>query len=423
MRVPISILCTLLALPPASLVIAWTHTATIEHQIDSPHPAIRSARIDTNAPQSPTFEIHSPTACPPRKTAGGHASLPSNQPTAYAYTTQNPTTTSQPHNQPQPNVLTQTTPTPPSTAKQPHTNQLPLPQGLALLLALTPLLPRRRDPRLRRTPTTHSLQAQPCTYDDPLPPPHRTQYSRPRTPNPTQRHLTYYGFRYYDPETGRWPNRDPIGERGGVNLYGFVGNDGVNAQDYLGMITFNIPRFIWQRIISLLSPRLGSETSPANCVLSYSRSTSAGISCFYTCVDSWSVYGETPLNEIPRREIVEHCISSDSCPDAPNSSHAEQIMSADSASSGRPLYEIGERSFFLLEQGTIRETCHNDCLERAREGSERFISYVNQEFERCSRQVPAGREICENALRREVQEWAEGISRRYTRCTETSCSF
>ena len=45
----------------------------------------------------------------------------------------------------------------------------------------------------------------------------------------------YYGFRYYDPETGRWPNRDPIGEWSGWNLYGFVGNDGVNACDYLGM--------------------------------------------------------------------------------------------------------------------------------------------------------------------------------------------
>ena len=36
--------------------------------------------------------------------------------------------------------------------------------------------------------------------------------------------LCYYGFRYYDPLAGRWLNRDPIGERGGVNLYGFVGN-------------------------------------------------------------------------------------------------------------------------------------------------------------------------------------------------------
>ena len=32
-----------------------------------------------------------------------------------------------------------------------------------------------------------------------------------------------------------WPNRDPIGEQGGYNLYGFVGNDGVNFWDFLGL--------------------------------------------------------------------------------------------------------------------------------------------------------------------------------------------
>ena len=45
----------------------------------------------------------------------------------------------------------------------------------------------------------------------------------------------YYGFRYYDPETGRWPSRDPIEERGGVNLYGFLGNRTISKVDYLGM--------------------------------------------------------------------------------------------------------------------------------------------------------------------------------------------
>ncbi|MCF7674416.1 MAG: RHS repeat-associated core domain-containing protein [Akkermansiaceae bacterium] len=45
----------------------------------------------------------------------------------------------------------------------------------------------------------------------------------------------YYGYRWYDPLTGRWPSRDPIGERGGVNLYGFVGNDGVGEVDLWGM--------------------------------------------------------------------------------------------------------------------------------------------------------------------------------------------
>jgi RHS repeat-associated protein len=47
--------------------------------------------------------------------------------------------------------------------------------------------------------------------------------------------VTYYGYHWYDPVTGRWPSRDPIGERGGVNLYGFVGNGGVNLVDVFGL--------------------------------------------------------------------------------------------------------------------------------------------------------------------------------------------
>jgi RHS repeat-associated protein len=47
----------------------------------------------------------------------------------------------------------------------------------------------------------------------------------------------YYGYRYYAPETGRWLSRDPIGEKGGVNLYGMVGNDSVNSLDVLGLET------------------------------------------------------------------------------------------------------------------------------------------------------------------------------------------
>jgi len=48
--------------------------------------------------------------------------------------------------------------------------------------------------------------------------------------------LHYNTMRYYDPVAGRYVNRDPIGELGGVNLYGFVGNDGINSIDLLGLI-------------------------------------------------------------------------------------------------------------------------------------------------------------------------------------------
>jgi RHS repeat-associated protein len=45
----------------------------------------------------------------------------------------------------------------------------------------------------------------------------------------------YYGYRFYSAEMGRWLNRDPIGEEGGVNLYGFIGNNGTNRYDVLGL--------------------------------------------------------------------------------------------------------------------------------------------------------------------------------------------
>ena len=47
--------------------------------------------------------------------------------------------------------------------------------------------------------------------------------------------LVYYGYRYYDPGTGRWVSRDPIAELGGLNLYGFALNDPVDYVDKLGM--------------------------------------------------------------------------------------------------------------------------------------------------------------------------------------------
>lgn len=47
--------------------------------------------------------------------------------------------------------------------------------------------------------------------------------------------LYYYGYRYYSPQVGRWVNRDPMGERGGLNIYASVYNSGINNVDFLGM--------------------------------------------------------------------------------------------------------------------------------------------------------------------------------------------
>jgi len=58
--------------------------------------------------------------------------------------------------------------------------------------------------------------------------------------------VAYYGYRYYDPVTGRWPSRDPIEEEGGVNLYGFITNNGINNLDIHGLkdVTLTLNRTI-----------------------------------------------------------------------------------------------------------------------------------------------------------------------------------
>ncbi len=48
--------------------------------------------------------------------------------------------------------------------------------------------------------------------------------------------LYYYGYRYYDPVTGRWMSRDSIGEDGGQNLYGFCKNQPLNHYDTNGLL-------------------------------------------------------------------------------------------------------------------------------------------------------------------------------------------
>ncbi len=47
--------------------------------------------------------------------------------------------------------------------------------------------------------------------------------------------LYYYGHRYYDPITGQWMSRDPLGENETVNLYQFAGNDPINKIDVHGL--------------------------------------------------------------------------------------------------------------------------------------------------------------------------------------------
>ena len=69
--------------------------------------------------------------------------------------------------------------------------------------------------------------------------------------------LYYYGYRFYSPSLMRWLNRDPIEKDGGLNLYGFCGNDAMSKYDFLGMETSIVD---WELIGEI------SEAHSWNCI-------------------------------------------------------------------------------------------------------------------------------------------------------------
>jgi RHS repeat-associated protein len=51
--------------------------------------------------------------------------------------------------------------------------------------------------------------------------------------------------RAYNAYLGRWINRDPIEETGGVNLYGYVGNNPISQTDPSGLAALCMPKWPW----------------------------------------------------------------------------------------------------------------------------------------------------------------------------------
>ncbi|MEI8123210.1 MAG: RHS repeat-associated core domain-containing protein, partial [bacterium] len=51
--------------------------------------------------------------------------------------------------------------------------------------------------------------------------------------------LLFYGYRYYQSESGRWASRDPLGGVGGRKLHGFVLNNPLCRNDAVGLVYGN----------------------------------------------------------------------------------------------------------------------------------------------------------------------------------------
>lgn len=75
----------------------------------------------------------------------------------------------------------------------------------------------------------------------------------------------YYGHRFYNPDTGRWLNRDPIGEAGGENVYALLNNYAIGNYDILGLAA---GENVWQEAFDVMHQRtLGIINPPAILIL------------------------------------------------------------------------------------------------------------------------------------------------------------
>lgn len=98
-----------------------------------------------------------------------------------------------------------------------------------------------------------------------------------------------YGYRYYLPALGRWSCKDPIGERGGLNLYGMTDNNPFNSIDFFGLAADNC-YYIW---IPILVPPGEKQARPAHAAMGHRPSGSTEpVTIFGTDMDgNWKDEG------------------------------------------------------------------------------------------------------------------------------------
>ncbi len=112
--------------------------------------------------------------------------------------------------------------------------------------------------------------------------------------------LLYYGYRYYSQSTGRWLSRDPIGEKGGINIIAFVQNEALSRIDRNGLVSMGFMKLFIHGCENAcdLSKSLG-----------YSYGDAAGIICCkgtkIVCV--WDEGGSTQASHSIARKIITDC--------------------------------------------------------------------------------------------------------------------
>ena len=86
----------------------------------------------------------------------------------------------------------------------------------------------------------------------------------------------HVGARYYDPATGRFLQRDPIGIRGGLNVYGYVENSPLAGVDPSGL---GILGDILDVITKIIEDVFGIKPSPAGAARGPIKTVAEAMAC------------------------------------------------------------------------------------------------------------------------------------------------
>ncbi len=94
--------------------------------------------------------------------------------------------------------------------------------------------------------------------------------------------VTVYGYRHYTPKTGQFLGRDPIGEKGGNNLYGFVENDGIGNVDVLGKESYEecVRDCTWEFNNEIVDASLEHLVTNAACAVTFYFNKITGGACY-----------------------------------------------------------------------------------------------------------------------------------------------